>query len=1844
MKKLLLSFFVLMFAVAAVFAQAPQKFSYQAVVRNANNQLVVNSIVGVRVSVMQGSIFGASVYVETHTVTTNANGLLTLEVGDGTALQGSMSDINWGNGPYFLKTEMDPNGGTNYSITSTQQLLSVPYALYAAEAGNVPDFSVTTDIVEGVGTYVTITDASGPHTFLVPASSSGGTFVQQQADWAETDTTVVSYIRNKPNLAPVATSGDYHDLMNAPTTPNLDSLLNTFNQALASLTQRVDSLQGGAPIPPDTTAPINFHCESSTLTDVDGNIYNTVLIGNQCWMRENLRCAHYADGSPIQLGGITSNTVAYRYYPNHSSSNVATYGYLYNWSALTHEIPVSSENTVGIRGVCPAGWRIPTETEWNQLVSYMGSQSEYTLNGYSSYIAKALCSTSYWNTNSYNNSPGNNLSANNASGFSAVPAGRYNGNYEDFGNYAYFWTATENSSLSAKAFVIYTNSASTNFSSYEKSYGMSVRCVLGDTMTLAIPSVTTDAASNIRISAATSGGNVNATGGANVTAKGVCWSTSQNPTIDDFLTADGSGIGTFTSELSDLTQGTTYYMRAYATNFVGTAYGEEVSVTTLAVPTGDAQPCPNNITVTDVDGNVYNTVQIGDQCWMRENLRVTHYADSSIIPLGATSSYSETSPCRYNPNNSASNVATYGYLYNWPAVMHDESPSNENPSGVQGICPSGWHVPSEAEWGQLMNYLNAHEQYFCGSNANYIAKALASTAGWENSTNTYVPGNNPSVNNATGFSAMPAGYYNSGFSNFGTYAYFWSTTEYKNNNNYYYAKYVQINYSNVNPYWSGNNYNGKSQAYSVRCVLGAGTPVVAPTVTTTAASNIRLWAATSGGNIASTGGGNITAKGVCWSTSQSPTVDDFHTVDGTGTESFTSELADLTQGTTYYLRAYATNFVGTAYGEEVSFTTLAVPTGDAQPCPNNAIVTDVDGNVYNTVKIGDQCWMRENLRVTHYADSSIIPLGATSSYSETSPCRYNPNNSASNVATYGYLYNWAAVMHDETPSSANPSGVQGICPAGWHVPSEGEWGQLMNYLNAHEQYFCGSNANYIAKALASTEGWENSTNTYVPGNNPEVNNATGFSAMPAGYYSSGFSNFGTYAYFWSTTEYYYNDVTSYAKYVRVNYSNTNPYWSGNNYAGKSQAYSVRCVLGAGTPVTAPIVTTDAPSNILLWTATAGGNVASTGGGNVTAKGICWSTSPNPTVADVHTVDGEGSGTFTSALAGLTAGTVYYVRAYATNFMGTAYGEEVSFTTLAVPAGDAQPCPNNTTVTDYNNNVYNTVKIGNQCWMRENLRSTHYADGTPIPLGSTTTTSETTPCRYNPNNSAGNVSAYGYLYNWAAVMNDETPTDANPSCVQGVCPSGWHVPSEAEWNQLMNYLSAHEQYICGNNSSYIAKALAAVDGWNNSTSSYVPGNNPNINNATGFSAMPAGYYGGGFGAFGEYAYYWSTTEYIANNSALQAKYFCVYYSRASLYWNINNYNYAGKSNAYSVRCVLGAGTPVTAPIVTTDAPSDIRLWTATAGGNVASSGGGNVTAKGICWSTSQNPTLDDTYTVDGMGTGTFTSALNGLTPGTTYYVRAYATNFAGTGYGEVVSFTTLTVPAGDAQPCPDAATVTDFDNNVYNTVKIGNQCWMRENLRSTHYTDGTPIPLGATTSTTTAYRYNPNNNSSIVATHGYLYNWPAVMNGQSSSSANPSGVQGICPTGWHVPSDAEWGQLVNYMGNYAQYSYGSQYSSYNNTTSYFVAKALASTEGWNGSTGTYVIGNNLSLNNASGFSALPVGNYNGSYSYFGSYAYYWSANESNSSNAYYMSLGYDGYGVSRNSYNKYNGYSVRCLRD
>ena len=225
---------------------------------------------------------------------------------------------------------------------------------------------------------------------------------------------------------------------------------------------------------------------------------------------------------------------------------------------------------------------------------------------------------------------------------------------------------------------------------------------------------------------------------------------------------------------------------------------------------------------------------------------------------------------------------------------------------------------------------------------------------------------------------------------------------------------------------------------------------------------------------------------------------------------------------------------------------------------------------------------------------------------------------------------------------------------------------------------------------------------------------------------------------------------------------------------------------------------------------------------------------------------------------------------------------------------------------------------------------------------------------------------------------------------------------------------------------------------------------------------------------------------------------------------------------------------------------------------------------------------------------------------------------------------------DGLPCSGTPTITDIDGNVYNTVMIGTQCWMKENLRTTHYADNTPIPAGEAYSLTEPYRYAPNNDEVNVAAYGYLYNWPAVMHGAASSNVNPSGVQGICPTGWHVPSNEEWVQLADYVSSRSGYVCGDDNGN--------IAKALSAATGWDEINGECRVGNDQSSNNATGFSAVPAGIYNGDYIAFGGSAFFWSATVVDLNSAYCRNLAYTTYRLLYDDQYKGRGFSVRCLRD
>ena len=308
-------------------------------------------------------------------------------------------------------------------------------------------------------------------------------------------------------------------------------------------------------------------------------------------------------------------------------------------------------------------------------------------------------------------------------------------------------------------------------------------------------------------------------------------------------------------------------------------------------------------------------------------------------------------------------------------------------------------------------------------------------------------------------------------------------------------------------------------------------------------------------------------------------------------------------------------------------------------------------------------------------------------------------------------------------------------------------------------------------------------------------------------------------------------------------------------------YEFETTEGGGV-VIGPTVTTSNVTDITSTSAICGGVVANSGGADVTARGVCWSTTENPTISDAHTSDGTGTGTFTSSLTNLTPQTTYYIRAYATNEVGTAYGEQKIFT-----AGSDITAPTVTT-----NDV-------------------------------SSVTSNSAVC-------GGNVTSAG----------NGTVTE------RGVC---WSISE-----------------------------------------------NPTINDSHTNDGTGTG------------SYTSNITNLIENTT---------YYVRA--------YATNEVGTAYGEQKIFTAGSDITAPTVTTNDVSSVTSNSAVCGGNVTDNGGGIITARGVCYGTSQNPTINDTHTSDGDGTGMFISNLTGLTENTTYYVRAYATNEAGTSYGEQKSFTT-----------------------------------------------------------------------------------------------------------------------------------------------------------------------------------------------------------------------------------------------
>ena len=595
--------------------------------------------------------------------------------------------------------------------------------------------------------------------------------------------------------------------------------------------------------------------------------------------------------------------------------------------------------------------------------------------------------------------------------------------------------------------------------------------------------------------------------------------------------------------------------------------------------------------VTDIDGNIYNTVRIGDQWWMAQNLRTSKLDNGKDIILAndgngwyGLSLDSISGYCYYNEDRTMT-------FYNWYAVK----------TGL--LCPTGWGVPTNKDWFELLNFLggesSAASKMAVGGSSGFSATLDGLRASWDDMINGpwYIRNEGSLMWSATESTSYPES----------AIAY-WIVKDYLRQNEYqkgYGARVRCINYESktrtkpvlttslatnikVNSAISGGTITNSGYAdITARgvCWSSLNSPTIAdnitndsigtgaftskitglnpgttyklkayatniagtsygneylfttlknaevPTIKTTEITSIRMTTAVSGGNVISDGGGQITTRGVCWSINAGPTIGDNKTQDGSGNGNFTSKIAALDSDTIYYIRAYGTNEAGTSYGNELTFKTLKI----------NPLVTDIDGNDYDTVIIGTQTWLKQNLKVTHYKNGDLIPnikgggygFGLWGYSNSGAYCDYEDNSNYS--VTYGRLYNGFAVVDPRN-----------LCPDGWHVPTDNEWTTLTDFLG-------GASVAGGKMKETGTDHW-NTPNT-------GATNESLFAALPGGQRMPGYSGgglftfdfLGMWGFWWSSTEYSSGEM-----YCRQLSNNKIIVDRLSNYP-KTYGISVRCI-------------------------------------------------------------------------------------------------------------------------------------------------------------------------------------------------------------------------------------------------------------------------------------------------------------------------------------------------------------------------------------------------------------------------------------------------------------------------------------------------------------------------------------------------------------------------------------------------------------------------------------------------------------------------------------------------------------
>ncbi len=452
MKKLQLLFFALFCAVLS-FGQLPQGMNLQMIVRNQAGALIPEKQVGLRFTLVKDSIGGIPIYQETQQQTTNLFGLVNVVLGQRTEVFGDFSSIPWQDYNLYLKQEFDLQEGDGYLDMGTTPLLSVSYAMVSG--------GLRLQSPNGTEGHVVMTDEGLLTVVLHAAPEASFTATPLEGDSPLT----VTFTDQSSNV-PTSWQWDFGD---GSTSTEQHPVHEYTDDGDYTVTLTAGNAYGTG----TETKDAYIHVETlggcpATVTDIDGNSYNTVLIGDQCWMQENLKVTHYPNGDTIPH--ITDNSAwgalgwnntddAYCYYDNNMNSE---YGALYSYAAAIGD-NWARDNAVG-QGICPEGWHLPTDGEWSALVDYLGGRA--VAGGKMKEVG-----TVHWQ------SP--NAGATNESGFTGLPGGyrNYDGPFNYVGYSGRWWSATGHGSSLAWYRSLSSSHAYVYRSSSHKSNGYSVRCV-----------------------------------------------------------------------------------------------------------------------------------------------------------------------------------------------------------------------------------------------------------------------------------------------------------------------------------------------------------------------------------------------------------------------------------------------------------------------------------------------------------------------------------------------------------------------------------------------------------------------------------------------------------------------------------------------------------------------------------------------------------------------------------------------------------------------------------------------------------------------------------------------------------------------------------------------------------------------------------------------------------------------------------------------------------------------------------------------------------------------------------------------------------------------------------------------------------------------------------------------------------------------------------------------------------------------------------------------------------------------------------------------------------------------